>query len=112
MGESAIKIRKAVIPAAGQGTRLLPLTRTQPKETLPIGRKPVIQHVVEEIRSVGIKHILIITTRDKKPIEDHFRNNESLLDGISYVYQKIGPDMPYRISRGFRWVRSIYSLSG
>ena len=65
-------IHKAVIPAAGVGTRLLPATKSQPKEMLPVGRKPVIQYVVEEIQSAGIQNILIVTSQQKRAIEDHF----------------------------------------
>lgn len=93
-----MRIRKAVIPAAGQGTRLLPLTRSQPKETLPIGRKPVIQYVVEEIQSVGVESILVVTNEDKKLIEDHFDKDESLSAEMSYVYQKIGHGLPYGLA--------------
>ena len=64
--------RKAVIPAAGIGTRLLPATKSQPKEMLPVGRCPVIQYVVEEVRAAGINQILIITNQQKRAIEDHF----------------------------------------
>jgi UTP--glucose-1-phosphate uridylyltransferase len=65
-------VRKAVIPAAGLGTRFLPITRAQPKEMLPVVDKPVIQYVVEEAISSGIEDILIITGRNKRAIEDHF----------------------------------------
>jgi UTP--glucose-1-phosphate uridylyltransferase len=70
-------IKKAIIPAAGLGTRMLPLTKTQPKEMLPLGAKPCIQYIVEELVSTGIDQILIITGQKKRSIEDHFdRNNE------------------------------------
>lgn len=65
-------VRKAVIPAAGLGTRFLPATKAQPKEMLPLVDKPAIQYVVEEAISVGIKDILIITGRGKRSLEDHF----------------------------------------
>jgi UTP--glucose-1-phosphate uridylyltransferase len=65
-------IRKAVIPAAGLGTRFLPATKAQPKEMLPVVDKPVIQYVVEEAIASGIEDILIITGRSKRAIEDHF----------------------------------------
>ena len=65
-------IRKAVIPAAGLGTRFLPATKAQPKEMLPIVDKPAIQFVVEEVLNAGISDILIITGRGKRAIEDHF----------------------------------------
>lgn len=67
-----MKVRKAVIPAAGLGTRFLPATKSQPKEMLPIVDKPAIQYIVEEIIASGITDILIITGRNKRAIEDHF----------------------------------------
>ena len=67
-----MKVRKAVIPAAGLGTRMLPLTKAQPKEMLPVVRKPTIQYIVEEAYEAGIKEILIITGKHKRAIEDHF----------------------------------------
>ncbi len=76
------KVTKAVIPAAGFGTRFLPATKAQPKEMLPIVDKPVIQYVVEEAVNAGLDDILIITGRGKRAIEDHFDRNvelESLL---------------------------------
>ncbi|WPF77242.1 UTP--glucose-1-phosphate uridylyltransferase GalU [Bacillus velezensis] len=66
------KVRKAVIPAAGLGTRFLPATKAQPKEMLPIVDKPAIQYIVEEAAASGIEDILIITGRNKRSIEDHF----------------------------------------
>ena len=61
-----------MIPAAGLGTRLLPATKSQPKEMVPVGRKPVIQYVVEEAIRAGLNEILIITGAKKRSIEDHF----------------------------------------
>ena len=72
------KIRKAVIPAAGMGTRFLPATKAQPKEMLPIVDKPTIQYIVEEAISAGIESILIITGRGKRNIEDHFDKSYEL----------------------------------
>lgn len=66
------KIRKAIIPAAGLGTRFLPATKAQPKEMLPIVDKPAIQFIIEEAMDSGIEEILIITGRNKRSIEDHF----------------------------------------
>ncbi|MGG7214895.1 UTP--glucose-1-phosphate uridylyltransferase GalU [Clostridium nigeriense] len=66
------KIKKAVIPAAGLGTRFLPATKAQPKEMLPIIDKPTLQYIIEECVASGIEEILIITGRNKKSIEDHF----------------------------------------
>ena len=67
-----MKVRKAIIPAAGLGTRLLPNTKSIPKEMLPLVDKPVIQYIVDEAVSAGIEEILIITNRGKSPIEDYF----------------------------------------
>jgi UTP--glucose-1-phosphate uridylyltransferase len=72
------KITKAVIPAAGLGTRFLPATKAQPKEMLPIVDKPAIQYVVEEAVRAGIDDILIVTGRSKRAIEDHFDRNFEL----------------------------------
>ena len=72
MKKSSSKIRKAVIPAAGFGTRFLPQTKAMPKEMLPIVDKPVIQYVVEEIVNSGISDIVMITGWHKRSIEDHF----------------------------------------
>ncbi|MDA8277335.1 MAG: UTP--glucose-1-phosphate uridylyltransferase GalU [Actinomycetota bacterium] len=66
------KVRKAVIPAAGLGTRFLPATKAQPKEMLPVVDKPAIQYVVEEAITAGLDDILIVTGRSKRSIEDHF----------------------------------------
>jgi UTP--glucose-1-phosphate uridylyltransferase len=67
-----LRVKKAVIPAAGLGTRFLPATKSQPKEMLPIVDKPAIQYVVEQAVRAGIEDILIITGRGKRTIEDHF----------------------------------------
>lgn len=72
MVKSPRKIRKAIIPAAGLGTRFLPATKAQPKEMLPIVDKPAIQYIIEEAMQSGIEEILIITGRNKRAIEDHF----------------------------------------
>lgn len=71
-------VTKAVIPAAGLGTRFLPATKAQPKEMLPVVDKPAIQYVVEEAVAAGIDDILIITGRNKRAIEDHFDRNFEL----------------------------------
>jgi UTP--glucose-1-phosphate uridylyltransferase len=67
-----MKVKKAIIPAAGLGTRFLPATKAQPKEMLPIVDKPTIQYIIEEAVASGIEDILIITGRGKRAIEDHF----------------------------------------
>ena len=66
------RIRKAVFPVAGLGTRFLPATKTIPKEMLPVVDRPVVQHVVEEARAAGIEHFIFVTGRGKGAIEDHF----------------------------------------
>ncbi len=75
-------IKKAVIPAAGAGTRLLPVTKAQPKEMLPILDMPTIQYVVQEAVEAGAKDILIVTGRNKRAIEDHFDRNLELEDHL------------------------------
>ncbi|MCD6455992.1 MAG: UTP--glucose-1-phosphate uridylyltransferase GalU [Methanophagales archaeon] len=85
-------IKKAVIPAAGLGTRFLPATKAQPKEMLPIVDKPVIQYVVEEAIASGIKDILIITGKGKRSIEDHFGKSElenEFLDEIDAMMSSV-----------------------
>ena len=72
------RVTKAVIPAAGLGTRFLPATKAQPKEMLPVVDKPAIQYVVEEAVAAGIDDILIITGRNKRSLEDHFDRNFEL----------------------------------
>jgi UTP--glucose-1-phosphate uridylyltransferase len=73
-----MKVRKAIIPAAGLGTRFLPATKAQPKEMLPIVDKPTLQYIIEEAVESGIEEILIITGRNKKSIEDHFDRSVEL----------------------------------
>jgi UTP--glucose-1-phosphate uridylyltransferase len=94
------QITKAVVPAAGLGTRLLPSTKSQPKEMLPVGRKPVIQYVVEELQAAGLQQILIITGERKRAIEDHLdadpdlvlaleqAGNEAVLEDLAYLEGK------------------------
>ena len=67
-----MQVKKAVIAVAGSGTRLLPATKAQPKEMLPIIDKPIIQYLVEELVEAGIEDIIMVTRWDKKPLEDHF----------------------------------------
>ncbi|SEG73934.1 UTP--glucose-1-phosphate uridylyltransferase GalU [Paenibacillus sp. UNC499MF] len=76
-------IKKAVIPAAGLGTRFLPATKAQPKEMLPIVDKPAIQYIVEEAVQSGIESIIIVTGRNKKSIEDHFDRSVELEQTLS-----------------------------
>ena len=72
------KVRKAVLPVAGFGTRFLPATKAQPKEMLPIIDKPTIQYIVEEMVASGIEQIILVTSGDKRAIEDHFDYNKNL----------------------------------
>jgi len=76
-------IQKVVIPVAGAGTRLLPVTKCQPKEMLPVGRKPAVQYVVEEAEAAGLKQILFVTGRQKTAIEDHFDKDPDLARRLS-----------------------------
>ena len=72
------KVRKAIIPAAGYGTRFLPATKALPKEMLPIIDTPTIQYIVEEAVKAGIEDIIIVTGKQKRAIEDHFDRNVEL----------------------------------
>ena len=78
MAEKPKRVRKAVLPAAGLGTRFLPATKAQPKEMLPVVDKPLIQYVVEECVAAGIENIIIVTGRGKNAIEDHFDSSPEL----------------------------------
>lgn len=82
------KVRKAIIPAAGLGTRFLPATKAQPKEMLPIVDKPIIQYIIEEAINSGIEEILIITGKSKRSIEDHFDRSFEL----EYELEQKGKD--------------------
>lgn len=76
------KVTKAIIPAAGLGTRFLPATKAMPKEMLPILNKPTIQYIIEEAVASGIEDIIIVTGKGKRAIEDHFDNNFELEDNL------------------------------
>jgi UTP--glucose-1-phosphate uridylyltransferase len=71
-------IAKGVVPVAGMGTRLLPATKSQPKEMLPVGRRPVVQYVVEELQAAGLSQVLFVTGRKKAAIEEHFDSDPEL----------------------------------
>lgn len=75
-------ITDAVVPVAGLGTRLLPATKSQPKEMLPVGAKPVVQYVVEELRACGVDRVLFVTGRGKSAIEDHFDDDPELIRAL------------------------------
>src|SRR5256885_3861624 len=76
-------IQSAVVPVAGLGTRLLPATKSQPKEMLPVARKPIVQYVVEELVSNGIQQILFVTGRSKASIENHFDHDPELYQALT-----------------------------
>ncbi|MFJ9763397.1 UTP--glucose-1-phosphate uridylyltransferase GalU [Streptomyces erythrochromogenes] len=82
MNSTPPQITKAVIPAAGMGTRFLPLTKATPKEMLPVVDKPAIQYVVEEAVAAGMSDILMVTGRNKRPLEDHFDRNYELEEAL------------------------------
>lgn len=89
-----MKVRKAIIPAAGLGTRVLPASKSMPKEMLPIVDKPAIQYIVEEAVKSGIEDILIITNRGKSVMEDHFDRSPELEErllasGKKEIYDEI-----------------------
>ncbi len=91
-----MKIKKAVIPAAGFGTRTLPITKSVPKEMLPIVDKPAIQYIVEEAVASGITDILIITNRGKSAIEDYFDRSVEL---ETILAQKNDPELEHEVNR-------------
>lgn len=75
-------IKNAIVPVAGLGTRLLPATKSQPKEMLPVGKKPVVQYVVEELARSGLREILFVTGRGKDSIENHFDRDPELIESL------------------------------
>ena len=78
-----MKIKKAVFPVAGFGTRFLPATKATPKEMLPVVDKPIIQYAVEEAAAAGIEEFIFITHHAKRAIDDHFDENHELVDALS-----------------------------
>ena len=113
------QIRKAVIPAAGFGTRFLPATKSIPKEMIPVVDKPVIQYVVEEAIQSGIEEILIITGHGKRAIEDHFDTNVELEHDLykkgkdqmlKVVQDDIGNQRSIYPMRRGSWPRVMYPL--
>ena len=81
-------IESAVVPVAGLGTRLLPATKSQPKEMLPVARKPVVQYVVEELVSNGVRQVLFVTGRGKASIENHFDRDPELTRALTESNRK------------------------
>lgn len=101
-----MKVRKAIIPAAGLGTRFLPATKAQPKEMLPIVDKPTIQYIIEEAVAAGIEEILIITGRNKKSIEDHFDKSVEL----EMELEKAGKQEMFDLVRGISDMVDIHYI--
>ena len=87
------RVRKAIIPAAGLGTRFLPVTKAMPKEMLPIVDKPTIQFIVEEAKESGIEDILIVTGKNKRSIENHFDANPELEQDLEKTGKKELPQI-------------------
>ena len=81
-------IKSAIVPVAGVGTRLLPATKSQPKEMLPVARKPIVQYVVEELVQNGIEQILFVTGRNKASIENHFDHDPELVRTLTAANKK------------------------
>ena len=75
-------IQNAIVPVAGLGTRLLPATKSQPKEMLPVAKKPIVQYVVEELARSGVRQLLFVTGRGKASIENHFDRDQVLMDNL------------------------------
>lgn len=92
-----MKIRKAIIPAAGLGTRVLPATKAIPKEMLPLADKPTIQYIIEEAVASGIEHVIIVTSRTKRAIEDHFDESPELRAALEKKGDRAKLDMLTRI---------------
>lgn len=96
-------IRKAVIPVAGKGTRLYPLTKAVPKELLPLGRKPVLEHIVDEAAAAGITEVLFVISKEKTAIRDHFGDS---MAGIrfDYAFQHDQKGLADAVNCGREWV--------
>ena len=120
------KVTKAVFPVAGFGTRFLPATKASPKEMLPVVDKPLIQYAVEEAYEAGIRHMIFVTGRNKRAIEDHFdkayelenelelRGRKALLDvvrnilpkHVNCIYIRLRQDGDFKLSRhSISWCR-------
>jgi len=104
MGPMGTTVRKAVIPAAGLGTRFLPATKAQPKEMLPVVDKPAIQYVVEEAVRAGITDILIVTGRGKHAIENHFDRSFEL----EHALERAGKEAEYELVRSLADMADIH----
>ena len=100
-------VKKAIIPAAGLGTRFLPATKSQPKEMLPIVDKPTLQYIIEEAINSGIEEILVVTGRNKKSIEDKTDEKSSVF--LNYISSKSLKDTPVEVSWTFT-INAVYPL--
>ena len=101
-----MKVRKAVIPAAGLGTRFLPATKAQPKEMLPIVDKPTIQYIIEEAAAAGIEDIIVVTGRNKRSIEDHFDRSIEL----EMELEKDGKDEMLKMVKDITEIANIHFI--
>ena len=101
-----MKVRKAIIPAAGLGTRFLPATKAQAKEMLPIVDKPTIQYIIEEAVASGIEDIIIVTGRSKRSIEDHFDKSVEL----ELELEKHGKDEMLKMVRDISEMANIHTI--
>ena len=102
------RVRKAIIPAGGLGTRFLPATKAQPKEMLPLIDKPAIQYIVEEAVASGIESIMIVTGRNKRAIEDHFDKSVEL----EYELEAHGKAEMLELVRSISHIRRIFVIFG
>lgn len=117
----AEQIRKAIIPVGGLGTRLLPATKALPKELLPVGRRPMVQYVVEEMRAAGLENICFVTGRKKALIQEHFDHDPELVrylqdkrsDGLlaELAYLESGLHLTYIRQGGPQGVADALSLA-
>src|SRR5258708_38696284 len=98
------RIRRAIVPAAGYGTRLRPLTNAIPKEMLPVGRKPVLEYVVEELRAAGIESALLVISAGKEMIRTYFGNGSRCGLSMEYVMQKEMRGLGDAVLYGESWV--------
>lgn len=98
----AHRIRTAVVPAAGMGTRMLPATKAVPKELLPILERPAIQYIVDEIMGAGVEHLVIVTSRTKPAIEDYFRSSRDVEDALVRQGRGAVAEQLQRIGRELR----------
>ncbi|MCR5790875.1 MAG: UTP--glucose-1-phosphate uridylyltransferase GalU [Lachnospiraceae bacterium] len=101
-----MKVRKAVIPAAGLGTRFLPATKAQPKEMLPIVDTPTIQYIIEEAAAAGIEDIIVVTGRSKRSIEDHFDRSIEL----EMELEKAGKEELLKMARSISEIANIHFI--